>query len=135
MDDAKPRTCVANGPLPSFVDAELQNAAVAFKSGIQARHPTYFRRISSRLGMTMNIEVERKFLVQDLVGFEQRLKSHGAAFIGEICFRDVYYDSAAFNLTLADRWLRQRDSNWCVICLVVLNDHHFSIETRYSPGS
>jgi adenylate cyclase class IV len=54
-------------------------------------------------------EVEKKFRTTD--EGKTRLMN-GAKFVNEKTFTDMYWDTADFNLTRQDRWLRQRDKQW-----------------------
>jgi adenylate cyclase class IV len=51
------------------------------------------------------IEVEKKFAVQK---DELARLTHGARFLGEKKFTDVYYDTVDYALTKKDTWLRSR---------------------------
>ncbi|KAJ6653080.1 hypothetical protein lerEdw1_010166 [Lerista edwardsae] len=53
------------------------------------------------------IEVEQKFLYGP--GTEEKLAALGATLQGTASFRDKYYDTPDWRLTLADHWLRERE--------------------------
>lgn len=55
------------------------------------------------------IEVEKKFRLED--GQEEAL-IEGAEFVHEARFRDVYFDTEAYELTTQDMWLRKRDERF-----------------------
>lgn len=55
------------------------------------------------------IEVEKKFRLED--GQEEAL-IEGAEFVSEAQFRDVYFDTEAYELTTQDMWLRRRDDRF-----------------------
>lgn len=58
-----------------------------------------------------SIEVEQKFLYGP--GIEEKLVALGATLQGTVSFRDTYYDTPDWRLTLADHWLREREgSGW-----------------------
>lgn len=69
------------------------------------------RRISSR-GAVASIEVERKFQLESPTELTAKVTELGGSVLGEIRFRDVYWDTAACALTRRDTWLRQRDGAW-----------------------
>ena len=52
------------------------------------------------------IEVEQKFILKN--NDKERLLE-SAVFLGEKQFTDVYYDTKNYDLTLNDKWLRQRE--------------------------
>jgi predicted adenylyl cyclase CyaB len=60
-------------------------------------------------GNNKNIEVEKKFLLNDE---DIKRLTAGATFINEKVFTDTYYDSDKFDLTREDKWLRLRDKNF-----------------------
>ncbi|XP_066538087.1 thiamine-triphosphatase [Hoplias malabaricus] len=62
----------------------------------------------------MSVEVERKFACE--TDIQEKLKDIGAVCIGQYRFTDQYYDSADFNLTLEDFWLRKREGSWELKC-------------------
>ncbi len=55
------------------------------------------------------IEVEKKL---NLTAEEEARLLHGATFLGEKTFTDIYYDTADYALTREDKWLRERDGKW-----------------------
>lgn len=58
----------------------------------------------------MTVEVERKFVCDaEIMG---KLQDIGAKSIGQRQFRDQYFDSPDFILTLKDFWLRCREGLW-----------------------
>lgn len=58
----------------------------------------------------MTVEVERKFVCDaEIMG---KLQDIGAKCIGQQQFRDQYFDSPDFILTLKDFWLRRREGLW-----------------------
>ncbi|XP_076868439.1 thiamine-triphosphatase [Brachyhypopomus gauderio] len=62
----------------------------------------------------MPVEVERKFVCDpDIQG---KLKKLGAVCIGQYQFKDQYFDTQDFTLTLRDFWLRKREDNWELKC-------------------
>ena len=59
------------------------------------------------------IEVERKFLLpEDMGGLRALIEARGGELVAEKSFTDSYFDGPGFALTLADYWLRRRDSQW-----------------------
>ncbi|XP_043081745.1 thiamine-triphosphatase [Puntigrus tetrazona] len=65
----------------------------------------------------MTVEVERKFVCDaKIMG---KLQDIGAECIGERRFRDQYFDSPDFILTLQDFWLRRREGSWELKCPTV----------------
>ncbi|TSK98368.1 Thiamine-triphosphatase [Bagarius yarrelli] len=58
----------------------------------------------------MPVEVERKFVCDPHI--VERLKDIGAVYLGQYGFKDRYFDSADFTLTLKDFWLRKREGSW-----------------------
>ncbi|XP_062841846.1 thiamine-triphosphatase [Trichomycterus rosablanca] len=58
----------------------------------------------------MQVEVERKFVCDSDI--QQKLQQIGAVCLGQREFRDQYFDSDDFTLTLRDFWLRKRDASW-----------------------
>lgn len=56
------------------------------------------------------IEVERKFAVRP--SCEEALVRLGASLATSRAFTDAYFDNGAYELTLRDHWLRQRDGAW-----------------------
>ncbi|XP_017308786.1 thiamine-triphosphatase [Ictalurus punctatus] len=58
----------------------------------------------------MSVEVERKFVCDSQV--LEKLKDIGAVCLGQNEFKDQYFDSADFTLTLKDFWLRKREGSW-----------------------
>lgn len=67
-------------------------------------------RTAGRGGMAV-VEVERKFVLSEdsvrALDATEHTVLHEA-----LVFTDVYYDDAAWRLTLRDRWLRQREGHW-----------------------
>lgn len=65
----------------------------------------------------MTVEVERKFVCDaEIMG---KLQDIGAKCIGQRQFRDQYFDSPDFILTLKDFWLRCREGLWELKCPAV----------------
>ncbi|KAF4095944.1 thiamine-triphosphatase [Onychostoma macrolepis] len=65
----------------------------------------------------MTVEVERKFVCDaEIMG---KLQDIGAECIGQRQFRDQYFDSPDFILTLKDFWLRCREGLWELKCPAV----------------
>ncbi|XP_073687286.1 thiamine-triphosphatase isoform X2 [Garra rufa] len=65
----------------------------------------------------MTVEVERKFVCDaEVMG---KLQDIGAKCIGQRQFRDQYFDSPDFILTLKDFWLRCREGLWELKCPAV----------------
>lgn len=62
----------------------------------------------------MSVEVERKFVCESDI--QDKLKSIGAVCIGQYKFKDQYYDSPGYTLTLKDFWLRKREGSWELKC-------------------
>ncbi|XP_054848942.1 thiamine-triphosphatase isoform X2 [Eublepharis macularius] len=61
------------------------------------------------------IEVEQKFLFGP--GTEEKLVTMGATLVGSVSFRDRYFDTPNWRLTLADHWLRDREgAGWELKC-------------------
>lgn len=58
------------------------------------------------------IEVERKFMIQDLSLLKSRIAENGGVALGEVKFTDKYYDTSECTLTKNDQWLRLRDEEW-----------------------
>ncbi|XP_072513402.1 thiamine-triphosphatase [Salminus brasiliensis] len=65
----------------------------------------------------MSVEVERKFVCESDV--QDKLKTIGAVCIGQYEFKDRYYDSPAYTLTMKDFWLRKREGSWELKCPAV----------------
>ncbi|XP_016301537.1 thiamine-triphosphatase-like isoform X1 [Sinocyclocheilus anshuiensis] len=65
----------------------------------------------------MTVEVERKFVCDAEI--MERLQDIGAKCIGQRQFRDQYFDSPDFILTLKDFWLRCREGLWELKCPAV----------------
>ncbi|XP_060111376.1 thiamine-triphosphatase [Heteronotia binoei] len=62
-----------------------------------------------------SIEVEQKFLFEP--GTEEKLAALGASLAGNVSFRDQYFDTPDWRLTLADYWLREREgTGWELKC-------------------
>ncbi|XP_048373851.1 thiamine-triphosphatase [Sphaerodactylus townsendi] len=62
-----------------------------------------------------SVEVEQKFLFGP--GTEEKLVAQGAALVGNVSFRDQYFDTPDWRLTLADHWLRKREgAGWELKC-------------------
>lgn len=65
----------------------------------------------------MTVEVERKFVCDaEIIG---KLQDIGAQCIGQWQFRDQYFDSPNFILTLKNFWLRCREGLWELKCPAV----------------
>ncbi|MBN3291241.1 THTPA triphosphatase, partial [Polypterus senegalus] len=64
----------------------------------------------------MSLEVEKKFVFN--ADTEENLRKLGAAFLGEQLFKDRYFDTEDFSLTLKDVWLRRRGDNFELKCPV-----------------
>ncbi|KAG9283243.1 thiamine-triphosphatase [Astyanax mexicanus] len=62
----------------------------------------------------MSVEVERKFVCESDI--QDKLKNIGAVCIGQSEFKDRYYDSPDYTLTLRDFWLRKREESWELKC-------------------
>ncbi|CAL8400352.1 unnamed protein product [Gadus morhua 'NCC'] len=62
----------------------------------------------------MSVEVERKFVCD--AGMWKRLEEIGAVCIGQREIHDQYFDTADFELTLRDTWLRKREDSWELKC-------------------
>ncbi|CAN9506048.1 unnamed protein product [Ophioblennius macclurei] len=62
----------------------------------------------------MSVEVERKFVCG--ADTPKILEQMGAVCVGEQEFRDEYFDTADFRLTLRDMWLRRRKGCWELKC-------------------
>ncbi|KAF7691754.1 thiamine-triphosphatase [Silurus meridionalis] len=58
----------------------------------------------------MPVEVERKFVCDTHI--LEKLKEIGAVCLGQYEFKDQYFDSTDFTLTLKDFWLRKREGSW-----------------------
>ncbi|XP_026793733.3 thiamine-triphosphatase [Pangasianodon hypophthalmus] len=58
----------------------------------------------------MPVEVERKFVCDSHI--LEKLKDIGAVCMGQYEFKDQYFDSADFTLTLKNFWLRKREGSW-----------------------
>ncbi|XP_016348802.1 thiamine-triphosphatase-like isoform X2 [Sinocyclocheilus anshuiensis] len=65
----------------------------------------------------MTVEVERKFVCDAEIMW--KLQDIGAKCIGQRQFRDQYFDSPDFILTLKDFWLRCREGLWELKCPAV----------------
>ncbi|XP_061569367.1 thiamine-triphosphatase [Cololabis saira] len=61
----------------------------------------------------MSVEVERKFLCN--AGTMKTLEEFGVC-VGQQQFRDQYFDTEKFELTLRDMWLRTRKGCWELKC-------------------
>ncbi|XP_054479216.1 thiamine-triphosphatase isoform X2 [Anoplopoma fimbria] len=77
---------------------------------------------AARLGfkdlMKMSVEVERKFLCN--ADTLKTLEEIGVC-IGQRQFRDQYFDTPKFDLTLRDMWLRKRKECWELKCPTAVN--------------
>ncbi|KAL6462927.1 hypothetical protein MHYP_G00293490 [Metynnis hypsauchen] len=67
-----------------------------------------------RLRSRMAVEVERKFVCEPDI--QDKLKDIRAECIGQYHFKDQYYDSTDFALTMEDFWLRRREGSWELKC-------------------
>ncbi|KAJ8374887.1 hypothetical protein SKAU_G00054670 [Synaphobranchus kaupii] len=63
---------------------------------------------------TMSVEVERKFVCDPDV--QNKLRDIGAVCVSQCRFKDQYFDSPDFSLTLNDVWLRLRQGCWELKC-------------------
>nr|XP_056719639.1 thiamine-triphosphatase [Euleptes europaea] len=62
-----------------------------------------------------SIEVEQKFLFGP--GTEEKLVALGATLAGNVSFRDRYFDTPDWRLSMADHWLRKREgTGWELKC-------------------
>ncbi|XP_038581274.1 thiamine-triphosphatase isoform X3 [Micropterus salmoides] len=67
----------------------------------------------------MSVEVERKFFCSaDIL---KTLEEIGAVCVGQLQFRDQYFDTPKFDLTLRDVWLRKRKGCWELKCPATVN--------------
>ncbi|GAA6066667.1 thiamine-triphosphatase isoform X1 [Tachysurus ichikawai] len=58
----------------------------------------------------MPVEVERKFVCDSHI--LEKLKDIRAVCLGQYEFKDQYFDTEDFTLTLKDFWLRKREGSW-----------------------
>ncbi|KAF5901185.1 thiamine-triphosphatase isoform X1, partial [Clarias magur] len=80
---------------------------------IEQRNPDFIAYIRHSVQATsagMAVEVERKFVCDSHM--LERLQQIGAVRLGQYEFKDRYFDSADFTLTLKDYWLRKREGSW-----------------------
>lgn len=75
------------------------------------------------------MEVERKFVFGPET--EAQLLELGASLTRRLVFRDTYYDTAGYALTLQDHWLRQREEGWELKRPVALTGGHGGPATQY----
>uniref|UniRef100_A0A8C6TC32 Thiamine-triphosphatase n=1 Tax=Neogobius melanostomus TaxID=47308 RepID=A0A8C6TC32_9GOBI len=66
----------------------------------------------------MSVEVERKFICTEEI--LKVLEKTGVC-VGQRDFHDQYFDTANFDLTLQDFWLRNRKGSWELKCPVTMN--------------
>ncbi|XP_031728266.1 thiamine-triphosphatase isoform X1 [Anarrhichthys ocellatus] len=67
----------------------------------------------------MSVEVERKFVCN--ADTLKTLEEIGAVCVGRWEFRDQYFDTPEFDLTLRDMWLRKRKACWELKCPTTVN--------------
>ncbi|XP_038581268.1 thiamine-triphosphatase isoform X2 [Micropterus salmoides] len=84
----------------------------------QANHWRTVRKTLNAVVGEMSVEVERKFFCSaDIL---KTLEEIGVC-VGQLQFRDQYFDTPKFDLTLRDVWLRKRKGCWELKCPATVN--------------